>query len=557
VQLLPPGFKGRQLIHPDAGLIYNSDVPFHLHPSPKFLSRLTRIIQGVLLVFLCFMLYASLHTGLANNGDFERVMTWFTSAPANMPENWPAVDTPEYHDRFFNYFIPDWKLDFPLEGMFSSVELLWLPGVLLNWLFISKTVLSMTMVGLVPRLLSLVILWLTFRWINAIYPPAGLIAKKESDPVEPAGGSWRALVLSLTLGIPLTLVLGSGATLVYFNSFYQETGSFIFLFLFIAALIYAWWVDHVHPRAVQKEGRSFANTETMATKEPLRPYLWPRYFALAALLGLLTAKASNIYWIVPGVLLLVPWRKALARPRAFIPLYIGIAATLALAVVLVPSRPDQRQPEVFQSLFNGALTFSKEPAQRLDELGLKGAKKCIYQSAFKPSAYECILLFSDKITFLSTAQVILHEPIILFRTARYAAQNMQGLTPQLGKYAKGAAYLPRTQTILLGAWSSFKGRFFPRGLGLLATLVFFTGFLGLSLKRSRGMRRDLAVLGLLATLACFVDLTIQVLGDGRADIIKHLFLANVLFDLAAMAALNVGVITIMDWIQNPKGEHGL
>jgi hypothetical protein len=542
VQLLPPGFEGRQLIHPVAGLVYNSDVPFQPHPNTKFLSRLTRIIQGVLLLFLAFSLVASLRTGLANNGDFERVMTWFTSGPANMPEDWPALNTPEYHDRFFIYFIPDWKLDFPLKGTFSSVELLWLPGVLLNWLFYSKAVLSMNMVGLIPRLLSLLILWLAFRWINyAYHPPPGL------EPVGGLrqGGEGEALVLTLTLGVPLTMLLGSGAYLAYFNSFYQETGSFVFLFLFIAALIYAWRVDYIEPRPVHEEGHGFDDGESIELKEPMRPHLWPRFLALAALLCLLTSKASNFYWVIACVLLVVPWREVLRRPKAFIPLYIGIAVTLALVVALIPSRPDLRRNNYFQSLFKGALTFSKEPAQRLEDLGLKGAKKCVYQSAFYPTGNECIKQFGDKISFLSTAQVILHEPLILFRTARYAAQNMQGLTLQLGKYEKGAKNLPRIQTILLGAWSSFKERYFPRSLGLLVTLAFFTVFFVLNLKGSHGMRRELAMLGLLATLACFIDMNVQVLGDGRADIVKHLFLANLLFDLAAIAALNVGVICFL------------
>jgi len=72
--------------------------------------------------------------------------------------------------------------------MFSSVEPLWLPGVLLNWLFNSKGVLSMTMVGLVPRLLSLVILWLAFRWINRYYPPTNLEAPHPPAGLEAAGG---------------------------------------------------------------------------------------------------------------------------------------------------------------------------------------------------------------------------------------------------------------------------------------------------------------------------------------------------------------------------------
>ena len=527
-------------------------MPFHLHPNPKFLSRLTRIIQGALLVFLALSLFASLRTGLADNGDFTRVMTWFTSGPANMAENFPANDTPEYHERFFNYFIPDWKLDFPLQGIFSSVELLWLPGVLLNWAFLSKAVLSMTMVGLVPRLLSLVILWLAFRWINHSYP----VKERGLTQAEPAGASWLAPVLSLTLGIPLALLLGSGAYTVYFNSFYQETGSFIFLFLFLAAVIYIWRVERVRLEVAQKESRISGDGEPIETKEPLRPYLWPRFLALAALFVLLTAKASNFYWVVPGILLVVPWRKVAARPKSYILLYLVGAAILLLAVVFTPNRTDLRQAQAFQSLFRGALTFSNDPAKRLDELGLKGAKKCVSQSAFKPTGQYCVEQFADKISFRSTAQVILHEPIILLRIVRFSAQNMQNITVELGKYAAGAPPMARLQSAVTGVWSFFKERFFPRSLGLLVTLAFFTGFFLLNLKGSHGMRWELAMLGLLATLACFIDMNVQVLGDGRADIIKHLFLANLLFDLAAIAALNVGVIYFLYDRTRITGESG-
>jgi hypothetical protein len=480
-------------------------VSLSIQPNQKFISRLTRLIQGGLLVFLALSLYASLHTGLADNGDFNRVMTWYTSGPADMAENWPAVNTPEYHQRFFWYFIPEWKLDFPLKGIFSSVELIWLPGVLLNWLTYSHTVLSLIVIGLVPRLISLAILWLAFLWINH------------------SERSWRGLVLTLTLGIPLAFLLGSGAYTVYFNSFYQETGSYIFLFLFLASLVFAWRHENA---------------------------MWPRFLALAALFCLLTAKVSNIYWVIPGILLVVPWRNVSARPKAYIPLYICCAAVLILAVILSPNRPDIRKGQTFQSLFNGALIFSSQPTKRLDELGLKGARRCISQYAAQPVGQGCVEQFGDKVSFLSTVQVILHEPIILFRIIRFSAKNMQTTNLELGKTASGGPRLTELQTALTSGWALLKEALFPRGIGLLATLAGFTVLFSVSLWRARSFQRELALFGLLATLACLVDMNVQVLGDGRADILKHMFLANVLFDIALIAAFNLGVIYLAEWLEH-------
>ncbi len=70
------------------------------------------------------------------------------------------------------------------------------------------------------------------------------------------------------------------------------------------------------------------------------------------------------------------------------------------------------------------------------------------------------------------------------------------------------------------------------------------------------MQRELAQVGLLATLTCLVDMTVQVLGDGRADVLKHMFLANVLFDIAVIAALNLGVIAILNWAQRWRSGDG-
>jgi hypothetical protein len=38
-------------------------------------------------------------------------------------------------------------------------------------------------------------------------------------------------------------------------------------------------------------------------------------------------------------------------------------------------------------------------------------------------------------------------------------------------------------------------------------------------------------------IGCLVDMFVALLGDGRYELIKHLFLANVLFDVGAIALL--------------------
>jgi hypothetical protein len=534
-------------------------VPIRFTSNQITIPQTTRLLQIALMIYLALSQVASLRIGMADSGDFTRVMTWFTSGPANMNGNWQASGTPEYDQRFFKYYIPDWKLDFPLYGIFSSVELLWLPGVVLNWVFYSQTVLTMMMVGLVPRLLSLVILWLALRWINA---------ETKHPPAPPTAG----LILTLTLGGPLTLLLGSAAYMAYFNSFYQETGSFIFLFLFLAALINAWRIDHVRPRAAQKEGRSSGDGEPIGVKEPLRPYLWPRYLALAALLGLLTSKVSNIYWIIPGVLLVVPWRKVVEKPKAYIPLYIGVAATLALAVILIPSRQSNRQAQAYHSLFVGTLTFSDHPLAHLQEIGVGPRMDCVGKDAYEYTGQVCFEQLKDQVSFASSALVIWHEPAILLRMEQYVAKFIQRLKTGLGKYASSDPRSTGGPKTLMDLWELLKGHFFPSGNAFWVAIIAFTvlfvveavhppgqitgkpGVLTPDASPLRSFSQQLALIGLVAALACVVDMNVAVLGDGQREIVKHLFLANVLFDIALIAALNLGVVEWIQWRERRKAK---
>jgi hypothetical protein len=45
------------------------------------------------------------------------------------------------------------------------------------------------------------------------------------------------------------------------------------------------------------------------------------------------------------------------------------------------------------------------------------------------------------------------------------------------------------------------------------------------------------------------DMTITILGDGMVEVVRHLFLANLLFDVAALAFLNSLLLTGMERLE--------
>ena len=67
------------------------------------------------------------------------------------------------------------------------------------------------------------------------------------------------------------------------------------------------------------------------------------------------------------------------------------------------------------------------------------------------------------------------------------------------------------------------------------------------------MKQDLALIGLMSTVACFVDMIIAILGDGIVELVRHLFLSNLLFDVALIAFFSTVLLTCIEFVEK-KGS---
>ena len=454
------------------------------------------LIKFTLVLWLFVGMYLQHNVGLADNGDFTRSMGMFTSGPIGIEPNWPASGTEEWRKRFFNYWIPYWKLDWHItKPTPSSVLLLWLPGVLLNYLLYSSTILYLPAISFFPKIILAVLIFTVFKWLDDI------------------DASFRN-IFYVTLGIPLVLMWTTTDYIAYLNSFYQETGSFIFFFLLIASILF-----------LKRFNNSCNNF----------------FLALLVILLLSAAKVANVYWPAIASLFIL---KLSNHTRHLLIKWVIIVASLTL-VCLVITSPNNSIVARFHSLFYGALTFSDRPADHLEKLGMTEATQCIGISAFAPSGHECFERYRDNLSFWNTIRVIYHEPVVAFRMTKHAADMMQNIYLDYGHYSSDD---PRSQIpssiasrSLLNSWSILKYHFFPRGYILIFVLFIFTCWFLWGI-RNTGFYQDLSIIGLLATIACFIDMNIAILGEVRQELIKHLFLSNVLFDTAAIAFLNTLII---------------
>lgn len=452
-------------------------------------------------------MYLQHDVGLADNGDFTRSMGWISSGPVGIEPNWPAAGTEDWSRRFFNYWIPYWELEWNISRPTTSAFLLWFPGALLNTFLYSSKVLFLPLLSLFPKLILFGVLLLLFKWI-----------KLETR--------YRAVFL-FSLGVPVIFLLTTTDYVAYLNSFYQEPASFVYLFLFLVSIL-------------------------LLRQRPSLPYL---ICSLASILLLATSKPANLYWpliAIPFVFYAWSFKKNI-RLRTAVVANLALITLFTFASALI-TKTGSIQANAYNSLFYGVLVFSDNPTEHLQDLEMNDAAHCIDTSVYSPTGSVCFKKYQDRLSFRNTIRVIYREPAVMFRMLKYALDTMQVVSlDYLGKYAFDdprsqtsppisdgveERFWPSTaETRPLNLWAELKVKFFPTGYALSFVLIVFAIWFILSYKRT-GIYQDLAMVGLISTIASVTDMTVSILGDGKHELLKHLFLSNILFDIAAIVFIN-------------------
>jgi hypothetical protein len=452
-------------------------------------------------------MYLQHNVGLADNGDYARSMAWISSGPIGIEPNWPTAGSTElWPRRFLDFWIPYWKLEWNISASTipaTSAIVLWFPGAAVNYIFYSPKILYLPILSLFPKLLILGLLVLLFKWINL--------------------QTRHKLFFLCGLGVPLTVLFTSTDYIVYLNTFYQETASFIFLFLFLSSILIFRW----------------------------RPSVGYLILSLSLLLFLATSKASAVYWPFIGI----PFVFYVWSVRKKIKHRTKLVAVLALIMAFtfvsqhITARGSIRNPS-YHSLFYGVLTFSDSPGEHLHRLGFDGALPCVNTTSFSVIGNTFFAKYKEQMTYQNTLDVIYHEPMVLFRLFKYALDNMQKTNlPYLGKYAfdDPRAVEKSSMGSLLNVWGLLKLSFFPVGYSLAFVLIIFLGWFAVGLKQT-SYSYDLAIVGLLSTIACLTDIMVAILGDGKLELPKHLFLSNLLFDIAMIVFFNSVLLVCLELV---------
>ncbi|MEK5419046.1 hypothetical protein BSK49_29885 [Paenibacillus odorifer] len=443
---------------------------------------------------IIYLLFVGPFIGVADNGDFLRMMN---TIGLNYYDTGAS-----YADQFFNFSHSSFAYENLFRGFYPSSQIFIVLVPRLIGGLIHGSFFDVRLLGAVYGLLLLAATWLLVKYN--------------------ARGSY---VTGLLLGAAILFVFYDIGYVAYFNSLFGEPVSMVFMLLTFAL------------------GLRLTSQEKPTTKGLTLFFI--------AILFLVTSKIQNAPIGIAFALIFLrfmmldgegKWRKLALR--------FSIAIFLVSIVLYVAAPKDLKHINLYQTVFFGILNESPDVKGDLQDLGLPerlevlaGTNYFQTDTVIKQNDPSLVPDFYDRVSHKDVLFFYLKHPDRLIDNMKYAASNSMAIRPYyLGNYEKSENKPAGALSYTYSAWSQFKNKHIPHTLGFLSIfyLVYFAGAL-FQYFRSRDIRGKVAgeLLMLLGLIGIFSFL-VPILGDGRADIGKHLFLFNVCFDMM--------VVVMFGWI---------
>ena len=443
---------------------------------------LRRAVLAVAVLIVAYQVLAPPIIGLADQGDFARMIGRFGYGPEDKSP-----------DLKFMYvvrkYVPDPKFRYPDWEQANSEYLFTGSAVALNWLVSKDGKLDVTVMGLVHALAFLAafarLLWATGRFRTA--------------PVV-----WLAALVMLT----------DAAYTAYWNSFYAEPAICIFFLLLAAETIELW--DSPDPSAWQ------------LARWTLWAVLWVLAKPQNALIGVLLALFA---------LRIRRWAGKRRARRVALAGCAAVAGATAFSVATVPQ--PVRWNTGYDMVFRAIVPESHDPAADLRTLGLDPAlAKYGGTWAEGHPFYELVTggAFRDRITPWRITRFYLARPARFWKHIKVMLGSAFLLRDFYGNFEKAAGNGVAARSQAFAVWSGFHQNVLERvARALFFVLLICPAVLGLAWKRADVMQRRHVEFAALLVGCCLAALFTVLLGDCW-DNIKHFYAFNLLFDACLVAA---------------------
>jgi hypothetical protein len=463
--------------------------------------KLVWILIAVAAAILTYQLFIPPIVGLADQGDFARIIGTFGYAPADRSATIAFVA---------EKYIPDPAARKPEWEQPSSEYLFAACAILLNKIVSPDNRLDIAVIGAVHVLAFL-----------AAFARLLLVTKQ-----------YRASPILWIIGLVALTDVGYAA---YWNSFYAEPASCIFFLLLAAESIAIYNSDQVSPRQIVLWS------------------LWAIFFVMAkaqnAPLGiLLTLFSVRLWW----------WTKERVARRLAILASTLIAAATLFNIVTIPARV--QWADAYNHMFLAILPESRNPPSDLKAFGLEPAlAKYSGTGAWSPgSAFHDMVesgLLGKQITHAAIVRFYLQHPARIWRHAKTLLPIAFSLRPEwCGNFERTAGRPPGARSAAFTLWSGFHEQVLRRiGKLILILLCLSPAIAATAWIRFPARRRHIELFALLS-ICCLTAFLVAALGDAW-DNVKHLFLFNLMLD--ACLILATGVVTSRPPKDRPSSNAAL
>jgi len=292
----------------------------------------------------------------------------------------------------------------------------------------------------------------------------------------------------------------------YFNSFYCESASLVFLFSTLGFAMLC----------IQREGQG-----------PAAWLLWLAY--LASAFAFWMAKSQNTAFapcLALGAFYACP--SSNARGRVYVRLLGTAAVPLGVVWAFVAGAYGVSVPTNAQVVWTEELSLhSTTLADDAREIGVDRGGPSLAR----------------------IARFYAHHPIRWWRMADRQAKEAFGY-PTLGNFTRGAGFAAKAQSQAFNTWSEFKKASYPRNLALL--MVLFVLYCTLAGMKARwldegSVARMRTLAGPVLALGCALEFIAVVTFEANGTA-KHFFIFNVAVDLCLlMALLSLGEAATQPW----------
>lgn len=466
--------------------------------------NVTALVAGIVLVIiLC------IPVGVANNGDFDRVIYSTGLDYLSEPD-----------DRYFHYVDENYRFLFKSTGMVYAAEETQMADIrqfdwdtLLSNLYITTHMIPIWLTVLLSALVakSYSIWWLSVfygaMFILALYLGVSGIGRRYGTRT-----GWFAAAFAIFIFCDL-------GYLSYFNSFYGEASSYVFLLLAAGAFV--------------------------ALLSQQRPQLWHMVVYFIGTIMFVGSKQQNVLLVVfflgLSIRLFLLYRDRLWR---WVNVALSLIMVLVSASTMISMSDEIYEINIHQAVFIGILELGDNPASDLKELGLNEdlqvlAGHTYYENdvPYPPDSDYMRTEFFNKISYGSIVRFYLGHPQRLWAAMERTAQNgYQVMQSYLGNYTKDAGRAPGARAsgfALYDNWrkwictSNFSPLIFTILFYLLAAFFILRKHFCDTDPKTRALMEFLMILLVIGG----VQFAMPYIADGRGDLSKHLFLFNMATDM--------------------------